>query len=306
MQLPLTLAIIPALVVRASDQRFAIPHASLVELISIGGVEQIHGTPVYRLRGNLLPLVHLRDVLGLGPREEAFTGSIHVVVLQADQRKFGLVVDEVRETQEIVVKPLSRILKRLPEIAGSTIMGDGRVVLILDVLGIAQRAKILSEAGSEELALGLAEVEGSGAGERHRLLVVESVDHGRIAVPLDRVVRLEEFSREFLDHAGDQCVIQYRDGILPLYHILDFVEERRCQLRDDDNGAAVDPVPVIVYRLGERQVGVMVEGIVDIVEDGLEVTGPSTRRGVSATAVLAGRVTELFDTEAVYSRLEGA
>ncbi|MEE8289892.1 MAG: chemotaxis protein CheA, partial [Candidatus Tectomicrobia bacterium] len=155
-KIPLTLAIIPALMVRCARDRYAIPQVSLVELVRLEGeaaytkIEIIHGAPVYRLRGNLLPLVYLRRELMVdkGPSNgsgDADDHTVNIVVLQADERQFGLVVDSVHDTEEIVVKPLSKQLKDLAVYAGATIMGDGRVALILDVLGLAQRAHVLSE-----------------------------------------------------------------------------------------------------------------------------------------------------------------
>jgi len=157
-KIPLTLAIVPALIVTAGGQRFAIPQVSLLELVGLGGeeararVEMIHGVPVYRLRGNLLPLVQLKQALRIGERAapgSAFAASgpkcVNIVVLQADGEKFGLVVDEISDTEEIVVKPLGRHLKNVSLFAGATIMGDGKVVLILDVLGLAQRARVVGE-----------------------------------------------------------------------------------------------------------------------------------------------------------------
>src|SRR5271165_3795881 len=152
-KIPLTLAIIPALVVTCGGDRYAIPQVSLLELVRVEsdqagkGIELVHGAPVYRLRGQLLPLVYLSRELKLAtdarpPAERE--GAVNIVVLQADGRQFGLVVDEINDTEEIVVKPLRKQLKTVKVFAGSSIMGDGRVALILDVLGLAQRAGVLS------------------------------------------------------------------------------------------------------------------------------------------------------------------
>ena len=155
-KIPLTLAIIPALIVTSGGERFAIPQVSLIELVRCGGpgaghgIENIHGASVYRLRGNLLPLVYLNRELRLG--SEAASGSINIVVLQAGDRQFGLVVDEINDTEEIVVKPLSKQLKSVSCFAGATIMGDGRVALILDVLGLAQMTRVVSELREQNVA----------------------------------------------------------------------------------------------------------------------------------------------------------
>ena len=158
-KIPLTLAIVPALIVRAGGERFAIPQVSLLELVRIEGeaaanaVENVYGSPVFRLRGNLLPLVFLDRELRLpGPPANAEL-SYNIIVLQADQRPFGLVVDSVCDTEEIVVKPIGKHLKGLPMFAGATIMGDGRVALILDALGLAQHARVLGEAADRTRSL---------------------------------------------------------------------------------------------------------------------------------------------------------
>ena len=171
-KIPLTLAIIPALVVTSGGDRYAIPQVSLLELVRLEGeqarkgIEMIHGAPVYRLRGKLLPLAYLNEQLFGGKnndaRVESLSGqmavlltnheqhtaagsALNIVVLQADDRQFGLVVDEINDTEEIVVKPLGKQLKGITTFAGATIMGDGQVALILDVLGLAQRANVVSE-----------------------------------------------------------------------------------------------------------------------------------------------------------------
>ena len=150
-KIPLTLAIIPALIVGGGGDRYAIPQVNLLELVRLDGekakrgIEHIHGVPVYRLRGNLLPLVFLHKELRVEPKGPSESGPVHVAVLQAGERPFGLVVEAVHDTEEIVVKPLSKHLKGIPLFAGATIMGDGRVSLILDILGLAQRAGVVSE-----------------------------------------------------------------------------------------------------------------------------------------------------------------
>ena len=152
MRIPLTLAIIPALIVTCGGDRYAIPQVSLLELVRLEGdqvrtrIELVHGAPVHRLRGRLLPLVYLHRALHPEDEERVATNDvINIVVLQADHQQFGLVVDEIKDTEEIVVKPLSKQLKGVIAFAGATIMGDGKVALILDALGLAQSAHVISE-----------------------------------------------------------------------------------------------------------------------------------------------------------------
>ena len=157
-RIPLTLAIIPALVVTSSGDRYAIPQVSLLELVRLEpdqakrGIESIGGSPVYRLRGNLLPLVYLNRQLATDNGDKKSDGAVNIVVLQADERQFGLVVDEINDTEEIVVKPLGKLFKGLTTFAGATIMGDGRVALILDLGGVirfADQDRVINKQGSD-------------------------------------------------------------------------------------------------------------------------------------------------------------
>src|SRR5262249_51872976 len=148
------------------------------------------------------------------------------VVLQADDRQFGLVVDAIHDTEEIVVKPLQKQLKGISAFAGATIMGDGKVALILDVLGLAQRANVV--AGVRERALGDKPTSApEAAGDRQTVLLFATHDGGRMAIPLSQVARLEEFPRSALERVGPQDVVQYRNEILPLIHVSEALRPRR-------------------------------------------------------------------------------
>ncbi|HEX3757397.1 MAG TPA: chemotaxis protein CheA [Kofleriaceae bacterium] len=323
-KIPLTLAIIPALVVASGDNRYAIPQASLLELIRLEGeeavtaVEMLYGTPVYRLRGKLLPLVYLGDALGqpapagLGdpaggdpPREP----EVHIVVLRADDRQFGLVVESVHDTEEIVVKPLGKHLKGVPVFAGATIMGDGKVALILDVLGLAKRSRVIAESQERarlDHAVAVATVDGD---DQQTMLLFRSPDDGRMAIPLSRVARLEEFPRTMLERVGHELLVQYRGEIMPVVELASLVPERRTAPRaaatpatpaPDDTG----PVQVVVFSHDGAHIGLVVEQILDIVEDSLANPRPPGRPGVLGAVVIAGRVTELLDVEAVLRRAQ--
>src|SRR5271163_3830294 len=181
-RIPLTLAIIPALVVTCGGDRYAIPQVSLLELVRLtgdqigAGIEMVHGAPVHRLRGRLLPLVYLSRELKLAADASPATardGAINIVVLHADEREFGLVVEQIHDTEEIVVKPLRKQLKTVKIFAGSTIMGDGKVALILDVLGLAQHAGVVTENRSRVLTeknTGAREAPGAAADKQAFLL----------------------------------------------------------------------------------------------------------------------------------------
>ncbi|MGH9351423.1 MAG: chemotaxis protein CheW [Terriglobia bacterium] len=304
-KIPLTLAIIPALIVTSAGERYAIPQINLLELVRLEGdeartgIESAHGAPVYRLRGNLLSLVYLNRELKLPAAAQdgaAVQDVVNIVLLQADDRQFGLVVDEINDTEEIVVKPLGQQLKGLTVYAGATIMGDGRVALILDVLGIAQRASIVGEARDRKrVEEEKAKEQGS---ERRTLLLFESPDDGRMVIPLSEVTRLEEFSRSAIERSGNQQVVQYRGGILPLLRLSGIVEERRRRRRVPPSKQARDggdKVHVVVHTRNGRSVGLLVDRILDIVEDDLSTRRPSSRKGILGSVVIQGKVMEMLD-----------
>ncbi|MFZ0803200.1 MAG: chemotaxis protein CheW, partial [Terriglobales bacterium] len=360
-KIPLTLAIIPALVVTCGGDRYAIPQVSLLELVRLEAghagtaIEMVHGAPVYRLRGRLLPLVYLdrelktemgtqlssaqtkkavtagdldfslvRDkhrqwittlqtvlegklsltpeqagsykdcalgkwIYSTGLKDYAAIDDMHVlekthkhfhelvhnvlrlkgtghegqarqeldevqhlseqimglttsvekkvlefrnvniVVLQADERQFGLVVDQINDTEEIVVKPLRKQLKTVKTFAGSSIMGDGKVALILDVLGLAQRANVVGETRDRALAEKAKEV--VAGTEKQTFLLFAGLGESRMAIPLSSLARLEEFPRDQVEMSGSQWVTQYRGQILPLIRLNVLMEERRHKLR---------------------------------------------------------------------------
>ncbi|WP_425618930.1 chemotaxis protein CheW [Anatilimnocola sp. NA78] len=304
-KIPLTLAIIPALIVASGGERYAIPQVSLLELVWLDaeqaqrGIERLHGVPVYRLRGKLLPLVFLDQQLQLNTNR-ATDQDLNIVVLQADERPFGLVVDAIRDTEEIVVKPLQKQLKGISAFAGAAIMGDGRVALVLDIVGIAQRASVIT--GARGRAHG--EQESSAVAtnvESHSLLLFAPTAGGRMAVPLAQVARLEEFPRSQLESLGERLVVQYRGEILPLIDVsaeLAALAGSTSSL-GSNTVTPMDVVPVIVYDAGEERVGLIVGAILDILNDSLTVRARGNRDGVLFTAVVHDQVTEFVDVSAL-------
>jgi two-component system chemotaxis sensor kinase CheA len=296
LKIPLTLAIIPGLVITSGGERFVIPQVSLLELIRLEGdssdkhIEHVQGTPVYRRRGSLLPIAYLNQVLGLKSPERA--EAVSVVVLQAEDRQFGLVVDGINDTQEIVVKPLSKQLKGLTVYAGATIMGDGRVALILDVLGIGQRSGVLAE--SREQRHAAAEQKTQSGIEQQRLLLFRAGSFERLAVPLSLVARLEEFPRDSIEHASGSQVVQYRNRILPLVPLREVLESG---VPGPDQ--MPDPVQVIVFNDGDRSLGVVVDQILDVAEEAVTVRQKSGRKGLLGSAVVGKRVTDFLDLNQV-------
>ncbi|HTC64216.1 MAG TPA: chemotaxis protein CheA [Candidatus Saccharimonadales bacterium] len=302
-KIPLTLAIVPALVVVCAGERFAIPQVSLCELVRIEAdaanskIEFVHGVPVYRLRGRLLPLVYLDQALHLErtPESAALLGSAAtIVVLQADDRQLGLVVDEIIDTEEIVVKPLGKKLKGVKIFAGATIMGDGRVALIIDVLGLAQQTNIVSEVRSRNASSHdeAAEID-KNKGNRQALLLIQVGQQGRMAIPLALVARLEVFAPAAIEHSGFQDVAQYRGEIMPLVRVSDIL-----QITAGEKDAS-DVIQVVVYSEKGRRVGLVVDRILDIVEENVVIQNPSHRDGIRGSMVIQSRVTDLLDIPSI-------
>ena len=291
LKIPLTLAIIPGLVITSGGERFVIPQVNLLELIRLERdssekrIENVHGTPVYRRRGSLLPVAYLNQVLGLKSDDAAQADSM--VILQAEDRQFGLVVDGINDTQEIVVKPLGKQFKGLTIYAGATIMGDGHVALILDVLGVGQRSGVLAE--FREQAHGSSEQKAQAGIEQQRLLLFRAGSFERLAVPLSLVARLEEFPQSSIEHASGFQVVQYRNRILRLVS-LQAVLEPNAPCQDQP-----DPVQVIVFNDGDRSVGLVVDQILDVAEEAVTVRQQSGRKGILGSAVVGKRVTDFLD-----------
>ncbi len=305
-KIPLTLAIIPALMITSGGERFAIPQVSLLELVRLEsgesgkGIEMVHGAPVYRLRGRLLPLVYLnRELqLALGSADPKKDCAANIVVVQADSHEFGLVVDEITDTEEIVVKPLGKQLKGITAYSGATIMGDGRVALILDILGLAQRAHVISarESSLADKEQGKNAGKEEAARDHQTLLVVQCGEHGRMAIPLSLVARLEEFPSSAIEMAGPQEVMQYRGQIMPLIRLSKLVARAT---REPGAAGAEARLQVVVYSEAGRSVGLVVDRIVDIVDEKLVVQTPAQRRGVLGSSVVQKRVTDLLDVPSV-------
>jgi two-component system chemotaxis sensor kinase CheA len=297
-KIPLTLAIVPALIVTCGGNRFALPQVSLLELVRVEAedrerrIEMVHGAAVYRLRGSLLPLVYLSRELQLAePAERG--AAVNIAVLQAEEQQFGLVVDEITDTQEIVVKPLGKQLKGISAYAGATIMGDGRVALILDVLGLAQQAKVIAEAHDSKRDERHGEPAKEGMSEAQTLLLAENGKEGRVAIPLPLVARLEEFPATAVERAGEQEVMQYRGQIIPLLRLSEIV------LAAGGKAEASSSIQVVIYSERGRTVGLIVDRIVDIIEEGASVETLAARKGVQGSFVAQRHVTDLLDVPAI-------
>jgi two-component system chemotaxis sensor kinase CheA len=249
--------------------------------------------PVYRLRGQLLPLLYLDEELKLRPRrthdERLAAESVNIVVLQAEDRVFGLVVDSVIDTQEIVVKPLGQHLKGIKAYAGSTIMGDGTISLILDVIGLAQQGRVLNE--HRDRSQSNTATVNAATGNRQSWLIVDPGDGSQAAISLGEIARLEEFPLTAIEHSGSDEVVQYRGHILPLF-----------RLTTGSYGSASEQktsVPVVVYQSAGKQVGIVVGHIIDIVEHIVETNSDDPSLIPSESQIISGRVTRVIDLGAL-------
>jgi two-component system chemotaxis sensor kinase CheA len=281
-KIPLTLAIVSALIVAAGGDRFAIPQLSVVELARAQGhsdhrIDRIKNTPVLRLRDKLLPLARLDELLGIGgPRSN---GDGFIVVSQVGSQTFGIVVDAVFHTEEIVVKPMSTKLRHIPTFSGTTILGDGSVIMIVDPNGIAQAI------GTAAAQLPSAEAEiRDPADQPVPLLVFRAGSAGLKAVPLSLVTRLEEVDCARIEHSAGRHLVQYRGQLMPL-----------VRLDDESDIRTEGRQPLLVFSDGDRWMGLAVDEIVDIVEEKLDVEVLGRDPGSVGCAVVAGKATEIID-----------
>lgn len=287
-KIPLTLAIVSALIVEAGGERFAVPQISVVELVRTGRgseyrVEDIHGTPVLRLRNRLLPLTSLRQQLRLGAEADVMDEDRFVIVTQVGNFSFGIIVDKVFDTEEIVVKPVSSLLRNITLFSGNTILGDGSVIMILDPNGIASDIGEITVADST--AAEIAAQAEEEADDRVPLLLFHAGDDTPMAVPLALVARLEEIDLDEVEISNGQLVVQYRGGLMPL-----------LPLRADGEIARTGRQSAIVFADRDRSMGLLVDEIVDIVEDRLSIELTTERPGMLGSAIIDGDATDIVDT----------
>ena len=290
LKIPLTLAIIPALLLSCASQRFAVPQSAIMELVQLSATEKsgllswIGDYPFYKLRGDLLPLLYLSRQLAVEshPREDA--GDKVIVVLDVDGCRFGVVVDEVHDTEEIVVKPLGRQLGNLAVYAGATILGDGQIALILDPVVLAREAKVEQREAVEVRAAATAAASlGEGTGQ---LLIVQVGSEVRAAIPLDCVRRLEEFSLRDVECVGKSAVIQYRGSILQLVDVAGTIGMRSEPWTSGN---------VVVVASGDALVGLQVQGILDVSCELSAVKPVTGKPGITSYGVIQGKVIALLD-----------
>ena len=291
-KIPLTLAIVSSLIVEACNERFAIPQLAVRELVLVSQksenrIEMIKNTPVFRLREKLLPLVSLEDLLKLGkdrdraPAETRFDHK-YIIVTQVGGYSFGLIVDQVYDTEEIVVKPVAKILKDIELFSGNTILGDGSVIMILDPGGIA---KITGETG-------MAEEDNAGASDSSRLtsesktslLFFTAGPGAPKAVPLSLISRLENIDLASIERTDGHMLVQYRGTLMPLIPFSDFVEV-----------GTEGSKPLLVFADRGKSVGIIVDSIVDIREEAIDVQVNANKPGLVGSAIISGKATEIIE-----------
>jgi two-component system chemotaxis sensor kinase CheA len=286
-KIPLTLAIVSALIVEAAGDRFAIPQLAVVELVraranSEHRIERIKDTPVLRLRKKLLPLLHLKKLLRIEEGSDSDPENGFIVVTQVGSQTFGIVVDGVFHTEEIVVKPMSTKLRHIEMFSGNTILGDGAVIMIIDPNGIA---KALGTTGAAQLEIAdeNAAMRAIAAEQLTSLLVFRAGSAQPKAVPLALITRLEEIAVDKIEKSNGRHMVQYREQLMPLVQM------------DGVSIAAEGAQPILVFSDDGRSMGLVVDEIIDIVEERLNIEVASTHDGILGSAVIKGQATEVID-----------
>ncbi|MGO8915137.1 MAG: chemotaxis protein CheW [Stellaceae bacterium] len=287
-KIPLTLAIVSALIVECAGERFAIPQISVIELVraaanSENNIEWLNNAPVLRLRDRLLPLVSLQELLKLGKRTDQASETF-IVVTQVGTYTFGIIVDRVFDTEEIVVKPVAPILRDITMFSGNTILGDGSVIMILDPNGIAAGTGEITVSESAKAKADAAAAKMAKDSDLTSLLLFRAGAGAPKAVPLALIARLEEIGLQQVEYSHDKPVVQYRGKLMPLITI-----DPDYQMGKEGRQ------PILVFADGEHTMGLVVDEIVDIVEDQLKIEVAVDRPGLIGSAIVSGKATDLID-----------
>jgi two-component system chemotaxis sensor kinase CheA len=286
-KIPLTLAIVSALIVEAAGDRFAIPQLSVVELVraranSEHRIERIKDTAVLRLRNKLLPLMHLKKLLKIDDGSSRDPENGFIVVTQVGSQTFGIVVDGVFHTEEIVVKPMSTKLRHIDMFSGNTILGDGAVIMIIDPNGIA-KALGASGASAHELADEASAAHAMSGEQLTSLLVFRAGSSQPKAVPLGLVTRLEEIATDKIELSNGRYMVQYREQLMPLVQMTGVTVQTQGSQ------------PILVFADDGRSMGLVVDEIIDIVEERLHIEVAGQADGILGSAVIKGQATEVID-----------
>ena len=285
-KIPLTLAIMPALIVSGAGGRYAVPQVAVRELIRVREkgdqrIERLRSAGVLRVENKLLPLLPLSELLGQDAAESH--GSDLIVVMQSGQDSFGIIVDDVVQTAEIVVKPVSRRLRHIHAFSGMTILGDGAVIMIIDPNNAARVLGVTSKAQNAMPAAGAAD-QGEGGRSRESLLLFRAGPGQIKAVPVSLVARLEEIDVSQLEPAESGWLLRHRDRLVPVRAANEHVALRGSGLQ-----------PVLMFADGDRTLGLMIDEIVDIVEDRLDIEIAASQPGTVGSAIVAGCATDILD-----------
>jgi two-component system chemotaxis sensor kinase CheA len=284
-KIPLTLAIVAALIVESSGQRFAIPQLNVIELVGVSEqsrarIETINTSPVLRLRNKLLPLVSLRGQLKLDVNENSH--DRFVVVARVGSSTFGIIVDRVFDTEEIVVKPVAPVLRGTPFYVGNTILGDGKVIMILDPNSLSNAAGQIGSGDAKAVNDDANDPAANSA--MASFLLFRAGDNELKAVPLELVSRIENFATTTIEHVGGRQVVQYRDQLMPL---VPFAMDHQWK----DHGQQ----EVLVFSDSGRSMGLAVDQVVDIVRDRMAIELSSDRPDLLGSAVIAGKAVDVVD-----------
>jgi len=309
------MAIIPALIIHNAGQQYAVPQVSLNELLRLSPdevrqrIDNVQGVSVLRLRGRLLPLIRLDEVLQTAGQPDSHA-DVCVLVLRVAGQTFGLIVDAVSNNEEIVVKPLVPLLQGLPTYAGSTLLGDGSLALILDVQGLARISGILERAvAAFNVEPGETTAPGHIADLSAGVLLCELRSGQRVAFAVSAIRRLEEFSTSGIEQAAHRTVVQYRREVLPLLDVHDLLYSQSDAGRPTESSARADSVeleiereqwPVVVCATSAGEIGCRVWRVIDIAVTPHQTIASDTPE-ISASAVIDGRMTDLLDVEQLAS-----
>jgi two-component system, chemotaxis family, sensor kinase CheA len=287
-KIPLTLAIVSALIVASGKEKFAIPQLNVLELVKTSEkgdhkIETINDAPVLRLREQLLPLISLKQFLKLENEPTKITHEDFIVVTQVGTHNFGIIVDNIFDTEEIVVKPLSPLLKNLTVFSGNTILGDGTVILILDPNGLATASGVTITRKDSNLI----EKDSKNSQDHHKIdfLVFKAGSKELKAIPLSLIVRLEEIDVSDIEYcSNERPVIQYRGKLMPLIKV-----DPQSHLKK--TGAQ----PILVFSDNDQHVGLIVDDIIDIVKDKMSIEMKKTEDGIIGSAIINGKATDVID-----------
>ncbi len=301
LKIPLTLAIMPALFVRCGNEPYAIPQNSILEMVRLElgldgtGLEDFYGTPVFRLRNQLVPLLFLNHQLDVNQDKPLPNAVLNIAILQSSGIRFGLVIDEVLNMQEVVVKPLGPLLKGVDNFAGATILGNGHVALILDIDGMAMQSGMVAKIQSRPLNPSM--TQDKVFEEEVSMLLFELAGQPRLAIHLENVERLEMISPKQVQRNGNRDVIQYGNHIMHLLRLDHYIEGAKV------NSASLgedDVIPVIVHYTKDIPIGLVVSQVHDIihVSKNLQEANPP-QKGLLGCVSLDDQVINVIDLQEI-------